>query len=42
VFTAFDYQTRKSWSSSRRVFAKAADLDKGENPRFIVTSLCPE
>ena len=39
VFTEFDYQTRKSWSQPRRVVAKAEYLDKGENPRFIVTSL---
>ncbi len=39
VFTEFDYQTRTSWSQPRRVVAKAEYLDKGENPRFIVTSL---
>jgi hypothetical protein len=39
VFTEFDYQTHKSWSRPRRVVAKAEYLDKGENPRFIVTSL---
>jgi Transposase DDE domain group 1 len=39
LFTEFDYQTRKSWSCSRRVVAKAEYLDKGENPRFVVTSL---
>jgi hypothetical protein len=39
VFTEFDYRTRKSWSCSRRVVAKAEFLDKGENPRFVVTSL---
>jgi Transposase DDE domain group 1 len=42
LFTEFDYQTRKSWSCSRRVVAKAEYLDKGENPRFIVTSLTPQ
>ena len=42
VFTEFDYQTHKSWSRSRRVVAKAESLDKGENPRFVVTSLSPE
>src|ERR1700733_10088205 len=42
VFTEFDYQTKKSWSCSRRVVAKAEFLDKGENPRFIVTSLSTE
>jgi hypothetical protein len=39
VFTQFPYQTHKSWSCSRRVVAKAEYLDKGENPRFVVTSL---
>src|SRR5246127_29565 len=39
VFAEFSYQTRKSWSCSRRVVAKAEYLDKGENPRFVVTSL---
>ena len=39
VFTGFDYITRKSWSCARRVVAKAEYLDKGENPRFVVTSL---
>ena len=42
VFTEFPYQTRKSWSGSRRVVAKAEVLDKGENPRFIVTSMTPD
>ena len=42
IFTEFDYQTRKSWSRSRRVVAKAEHLDKGENPRFVVTSLPAE
>jgi hypothetical protein len=39
VFKDFAYQTRKSWSRPRRVIAKAEHLDKGSNPRFIVTSL---
>jgi hypothetical protein len=39
VFTEFDYQTHKSWARPRRVVAKAEVLDKGENPRFVVTSL---
>jgi hypothetical protein len=42
VFTEFSYQTRKSWSCSRRVVAKAEYLDKGENPRFVVTSMTAE
>jgi hypothetical protein len=42
IFKDFIYQTRESWSRSRRVIAKAEHLDKGANPRFIVTSLPPE
>lgn len=42
VFTEFDYCTKKSWSRARRVIAKAEHLDKGPNPRFIVTSLSSE
>lgn len=42
VFTEFAYRTRKSWSRSRRVVAKAEYLEKGENPRFLVTSLPAE
>jgi Transposase DDE domain group 1 len=42
VFTEFTYRTRKSWSCTRRVVAKCEYLDKGENPRFIVTSLTPD
>jgi hypothetical protein len=39
VFAEFSYRTHKSWSCARRVVAKAEYLDKGENPRFVVTSL---
>ena len=39
VFTEFAYQTRKSWKRERRVVAKAEHLEKGANPRFVVTSL---
>ena len=42
VFKELDYRTRKSWSRSRRVVAKAEHLEKGANPRFIVTSLSTE
>jgi hypothetical protein len=42
VFAEFRYQTRTSWSQARRVVAKAEYLDKGENPRFVVTSLTAE
>jgi hypothetical protein len=38
VFHEFFYQMRQSWSRARRVVAKAEYLEKGENPRFIVTS----
>jgi hypothetical protein len=39
LFAEFEYKTKKSWSRARRVVAKAEYLDKGENPRFVVTSL---
>jgi len=39
VFAEFDYRTRKSWSRSRRVLAKAEFTADKENPRFVVTSL---
>ena len=42
VFAEFSYRTRKSWSGKRRVVAKAEYLEKGENPRFVVTSLKAE
>jgi hypothetical protein len=42
VFAEFSYQTRKSWKRERRVGAKAEHLDKGPNPRFLVTSLSTE
>jgi hypothetical protein len=42
VFKDFQYRTRKSWSCDRRVIGKAEFLDKGGNPRFVVTSLPPE
>jgi hypothetical protein len=38
-FKDFIYRTVDSWSCSRRVVAKAEHLDKGANPRFVVTSL---
>lgn len=41
VFKDFTYRTRKSWSRDRRVVGKAEHLDKGANPRFVVTSLSP-
>ena len=42
VFAAFSYRTRKSRPRARRVVAKAEYLDKGGNPRFVVTSLTPD
>ena len=41
-FVEFGYRTRRSWSRKRRVVAKAEYLDKGMNPRFVVTSLSTE
>ncbi len=38
VFKEFIYQTRDSWTRARRVVAKAEHLEKGANPRFVVTS----
>ncbi len=42
VFKEFVYQTRESWTRARRVIAKAEHLEKGANPRFVVTSLWAE
>jgi len=42
IFKDFRYQTLKSWSRERRVIGKAEHLEKGANPRFVVTSLSPE
>jgi hypothetical protein len=39
VYKDFEYQTLKSWSRPRRVVGKAEYLAKGENPRFVVSSL---
>jgi hypothetical protein len=38
-FIQFSYRTRNSWSRARRVVGKAEYMDKGENPRFVVTNL---
>jgi hypothetical protein len=35
------YRTRKSWSCTRRVVAKAEHLAKGSNPRFVVANIDP-
>ncbi len=38
-FAEFGYRTKKSWSRFRRIVGKAEVLDKGDNPRFVVTNL---
>lgn len=38
-FKEFPWRTRKSWSRSRRIIAKAEVTQGGTNPRFVVTSL---
>lgn len=38
-FKEFRYKTQVSWSTERRVIGKAEYLEKGENPRFVVTSI---
>jgi hypothetical protein len=42
VFRELRYQTRETWTRERRVVGKAEHLDKGANPRFVVTSLTSE
>jgi len=42
VFKDFIYQTLDSWSRARRVVGKAEHLEKGSNPRFVVTSIGPK
>jgi hypothetical protein len=42
VFKDFSYKTKKSWSRERRVIGKAEHLEKGSNPRLVVTSLSAE
>ena len=42
VSADFRYRTRRSWARRRRVVGKAEYLAKGENPRFVVTSLRAE
>jgi hypothetical protein len=39
IFAERTYQTLDTWSCERRVVAKAEHLEKGANPRFVVTSL---
>ena len=42
VFCEFTYRTKKSWSRTRRVVAKAEQIAGKENPRYLVTSLNKE
>lgn len=39
VFATFSYQTLDSWSKARKIVGKAEHLEKGANPRFVVTTL---
>lgn len=39
IFKGFYYMTKSSWSRFRRVVGKAEHLEKGSNPRFVVTNL---
>ena len=42
VFKDFRYRTLDSWERERRVVGKAEYMEKGANPRFIVTSIAEE
>ena len=42
VFKDFVYQTLTSWGGARRVVGKAEYLEKGANPRFVVTNIPAE
>ena len=42
IYNDFNYQTLSSWDKERRVISKSEYIFKGENPRFIVTSLSEE
>lgn len=42
VFEELRYRTLETWSRERRVVGKAEILDRGPNPRFVVTSLAPD
>lgn len=39
LYTTFRYSTLETWSRKRRVVGKAQITHRGENPRFVVTSL---
>ncbi|MDE2020834.1 MAG: IS1380 family transposase [Patescibacteria group bacterium] len=42
IYRNLKYRTLKTWSRKRRVVAKAEHLDKGANPRFVVTTIDAE
>ena len=42
LFRDFTYRTQRTWSRERRVVGKAEHLAKGQNPRFVVTTLTPQ
>ena len=42
VFAEWQHKTLTSWSRKRRVIGKAEITVRGENPRFVVTSLAAE
>src|SRR5215475_4670699 len=42
VFGDLQYQTLDSWSRERRVVGKAEHLEKGANPRYVVTNMSQE
>jgi Transposase DDE domain group 1 len=42
IFKELLYSTLDTWSRKRRVVAKAEHLEKGSNPRFVVTSISAE
>ena len=39
IFDDFEYRTVKTWSRPRRVISKAEYGGRGDNPRFVITSL---
>jgi len=42
TFSEFSYKPLETWEHPRRVIGKAEINDKGENPRFVVTTMKPE
>jgi hypothetical protein len=39
VFAEFAYETRKTWSRSRRIIGKAVVSRLGDDPRFLAANL---